>query len=65
MWTRIVLYTALGYVLDTLGAHWDTWGFWCIVGLFWACEQHTRLTLIDELNQELEAMRKRYKDSND
>ena len=63
MWTRIALYTALGYVIDTLGAHWDTWGFWCVLGLFWAAEQHTRLELIEQLNAELQELRRRNKNN--
>ena len=59
MWTRIALYTALGYVLDTLGAHWDTWGFWCVLALFWAAETLTRTQLIEQLNQELQELRRR------
>jgi len=32
--TRLVVYATLGLLLDALGCHWDTWGFWCTVGLF-------------------------------
>jgi hypothetical protein len=39
---RIALYTALGLVLSALGAGFNTWGFWCVVGLFWASETLTR-----------------------
>jgi hypothetical protein len=39
---RIALYTALGLVLSALGADFTHWGFWCVVGLFWASETLTR-----------------------
>jgi hypothetical protein len=39
---RIALYTALGLVLSALGAGFNTWGFWCILALFWAAETMTR-----------------------
>lgn len=66
MLQRIVLYSTLGVLLNTLAITFDTWSFWCVVGLFWASDQISRLELIDELNQELKAIRRRYnKDSND
>jgi hypothetical protein len=42
MLQRIALYTALGLVLSALGADFTHWGFWCVVGLFWASETLTR-----------------------
>lgn len=39
---RIALYIVLGLVLDALGAGFDTWGFWCILALFWASETISR-----------------------
>lgn len=36
MMQRIALYATLGVLLDALGQSWDTAGFWCILGLFWA-----------------------------
>ena len=39
---RIALYTVLGLVLSALGADFTHWGFWCVVGLFWASETLTR-----------------------
>lgn len=54
---RIALYSTLGYLLLALGQAWNTWGFWCVLGLFWASEHLTRIELIDQLQQELEAMR--------
>lgn len=62
MLARIALYTTLGYLLDGLGCRWDTAGFWCMVGLFWACEAITRIELVEQLNQELELMRKQRKE---
>jgi hypothetical protein len=56
---RIVLYAVLGYTLDTLGTGFDHWGFWCILGLFWASEHMTRRELIEQLNLELQEMRRK------
>jgi len=39
---RIALYTVLGLVLNAVGAGFNTWGFWCILALFWAAETMTR-----------------------
>jgi hypothetical protein len=39
---RIALYTTLGLVLSAVGAEFNTWGFWCILALFWASEAITR-----------------------
>jgi hypothetical protein len=55
---RIALYATLGYTLDYIGAGVTTLGFWCIVGLFWASEIMTRRELIEQLNEELRALRK-------
>jgi hypothetical protein len=58
MLQRIVLYATLGYLLDTLEVGFMHWGFWCVLGLFWASEQITRRELIEQLNEELKAMRR-------
>jgi hypothetical protein len=42
MLQRLALYVTLGLVLSALGQSWDTWGFWCVLGLFWASEHVTR-----------------------
>lgn len=42
MITRLALYMTLGLLLDALGHRWDTWGFWAMLGLFWAAEALTR-----------------------
>lgn len=42
MLQRIALYTVLGLVLNAVGAEFNTWGFWCILALFWASETLTR-----------------------
>jgi hypothetical protein len=39
---RIALYTVLGLVLNAVGADFNTWGFWCILALFWAAEAISR-----------------------
>ena len=55
MLARIALYTTLGYLIDGMGAHWDTWQFWCILGLFWASETLTRIETVERIEQELQA----------
>ena len=60
MLQRIALYATLGFLLDAMGTGWDHWGFWCILALFWATEHMTRRELIEQLNQELQALRKRH-----
>jgi hypothetical protein len=52
---RIALYSALGLVLSAVDLLFNTWGFWCIVALFWASEHMTRTQLIEQLEQELRA----------
>jgi hypothetical protein len=42
MLQRIALYTALGLTLSAVGADYTHWGFWCVIGLFWASETLTR-----------------------
>jgi hypothetical protein len=42
MLQRIALYATLGAVLMHLGHVWDTWGFWCILALYWCSEAITR-----------------------
>lgn len=56
---RIALYVTLGFLLDALGVGYDHWGFWCVVGLYWASEHMTRRELIEQLNQELQEMRRK------
>jgi hypothetical protein len=58
MLQRIALYATLGYLLDALDVGFTHWGFWCVLGLMWASEQLTRRELIEQLNEELEAMRR-------
>ena len=57
---RIALYATLGYTLDFIGAGVTTLGFWCVVGLFWATETMTRRELLEQLNEELKALRKQH-----
>ena len=56
---RIVLYAVLGYTLDYIGADVASAGFWCVVALFWASEHMTRRELIEQLNEELQEMRRK------
>ena len=57
---RIALYATLGYILDAINSGFTTWSFWCILGLFWAAETMTRRELIEQLNEELKALRKQH-----
>ena len=45
MLTRIALYSTLGYLISLLGHGWDTTEFWCVLALFWASDQLTRIEL--------------------
>ncbi len=65
MLQRIALYATLGYLLDALAIGFTHWGFWCILGLFIASEHLTRMEIIEQLQQELEALQKRIKDIRD
>jgi hypothetical protein len=58
MLRRLALYSALGFVLDALGCHVQDPGFWLVVALFWAAEHNTRAEVIDQLDAELEEMRR-------
>ncbi len=62
IWTRITLYTALGLTLNAMDAQWDTWQFWCVVGLFWASEHLTRLELVETINREVKRLKAEHKD---
>jgi hypothetical protein len=57
-----VLYSTLGYLLSVLGYTVYSEEFWCVVALFWAMETLTRMELIEQLNNELQAMRARAKE---
>ena len=64
MWTRIALYATLGYTLDALGHDFTHWGFWAVLGLFWASEHLTRIETVDHIwNEVQELRRKNNKDS--
>ena len=39
---KIALYATLGYLIHSLGFHWDTTEFWCFLGLFWSAETLAR-----------------------
>ena len=36
---RLAIYATLGLLLSTLGYYWDSWQFWCVLGLF-ICSDH-------------------------
>jgi hypothetical protein len=55
---RIALYATLGMVLDAAALTITDLLFWCILALFLASEWMTRRELIEQLNQELQAMRR-------
>jgi hypothetical protein len=55
---RLVLYATLGTLLGVLGHTWDTVEFWLIMALFLVVERITHIELIDQLNEELEEMRR-------
>lgn len=38
MFTRIALYATLGVLCTSLELAWDSMGFWCIAGLFFAAD---------------------------
>ena len=66
MLQRLTLYITLGLVLDAAGLAYNQSLFWCVLGLFIALEWLTRLELIEQLNNELQALRRGHnKDSND
>ena len=65
MLLRLSLYSTLGLVLAALGQTWDTSGFWCVVGLFWASEHLARIQLLEQIQREVEAIRKANKDATD
>lgn len=56
---RLALYSTLAWLLLALGQTWDTWGFWSVLGLFWASEHVTRMEVIELCNQQLAALRRR------
>lgn len=58
MLTRVALYTALGYVLHSVGAEWNTWPFWCVIALFWAAERNAVNEIIESLRAELTRLEK-------
>ena len=33
---EIALWIAFGLLLSAVGWMWDSWQFWCFIGLFWA-----------------------------
>lgn len=58
MLTRLALYTALGLVLSAADATLNTWQFWSVVALFWASEHLTRQELWEQIQQEVDRIRK-------
>ena len=59
MLARIALYSTLGYLLDQgLGCQWNTWQFWSVLGLFWAAETLTRVETLEQIQQELERLKR-------
>lgn len=60
---RIALYIALGYLLDALGVDFTHWGFWCVLGLFWASETLTRIETVESIAEEVARIRQQRKDN--
>jgi hypothetical protein len=58
MLLRLTLYATLGLVLDAVGQGFDTRGFWCVVGLFWAAEHITRTELLEQIHREVAEWRR-------
>ncbi len=58
LFTRLALYATLGYLLDALGHNWTTWGFWSMVGLFWASETLTRIEVLEQIAEEVAAIKR-------
>jgi hypothetical protein len=65
MLQRLALYTTLGWLLLALEQTFTTWGFWCVVGLFWAAEHLTRAEVYDSLALELKRLRQQQETHND
>jgi divalent metal cation (Fe/Co/Zn/Cd) transporter len=72
MLQRLALYTTLVLVLDTAGLVYTDSMFWCVLGLFIANEWLTRHDVWQDIEREVQALRKRNqhnnndsKDSND
>ena len=61
---RIALYATLGMVLDAAELGLTQAPFWCILALFIASEWMTRRELIEQLNQELQALRRSQQQDN-
>ena len=60
---RITLYTALGLTLNALGAEFNTWGFWCVLALFWGSEHLTRIETVEAIAQDVARIRQQRKDT--
>ena len=39
MLAELVLWATVGALLNAVGYPWDTWQFWCFLGLFWCVER--------------------------
>lgn len=61
MLQRLALYSTLGWLMLALGQQWDSWGFWCILGLFWASEHLTRMETMAAVAQQIQNMREQMK----
>ena len=65
MLQRLALYTTLGWLMLALGQTVNTWGFWCVLALFWAAEHLTRIEVYDSLTAELKRLRQQQDTHND
>lgn len=62
MITRLALYSVLGLLLNAMGSTWDTWQFWCMVGLFWAAERLSYQDTLDMIQEEVDRIREERKE---
>jgi hypothetical protein len=58
--TRLVLYAVLGTLLGVLGHDYTTVEFWLFVALYWAIERTANIELIEQLQEELQALRRKH-----
>jgi len=64
MLLRLTLYATLGLVLDALGQSVTGWGFWAVVGLFWASETLTRVQLVEQIQEEVAEWKRKHPEQN-
>ena len=58
MLARIALYSTLGYLCNSLGYKWNSYEFWCFLGLFWSAELLARQEVWSSIEAEVIALHK-------